>query len=60
MKVKYKGESTTYGLEKDEIYEVISIENKFYRIVDKSNEDYLYSKNFFEIVEETPTPLIIK
>ena len=43
-----------------EIYEVISIENDFYRIVDKSNEDYLYSKNFFEIVEETPTPLIIK
>ena len=60
MKVKYKGESTSYGLEKDEIYEVISIENDFYRIVDKSNEDYLYSKNFFEIVEETPTSLIIK
>ena len=60
MKVKYKDESTSYGLEKDEIYEVISIENDFYRIVDKSNEDYLYSKNFFEIVEETPTPLIIK
>ena len=60
MKVKYKGESTSYGLEQDEIYEVISIENDFYRIVDKSNEDYLYSKNFFEIVEETPTSLIIK
>ena len=60
MKFKYKGESTSYGLEQDEIYEVISIENDFYRIVDKSNEDYLYSKNFFEIVEETPTPLIIK
>lgn len=60
MKVKYKDESTSYGLEKDEIYEVISIENDFYRIVDKSNEDYLYSKNFFEIVEETPTSLIIK
>ena len=52
MKVKYKGESTTYGLEKDEIYEVISIENKFYRIVDKSNEDYLYSQEYFKIVEE--------
>lgn len=60
MKVKYNGESTSYGLEKDEIYEVISIENKFYRIVDKSNEDYLYSQEYFEIVEETPIPLIIK
>ena len=60
MKVKYKGESTTYGLEKDEIYEVISIENKFYRIVDKSNEDYLYSQDYFEIVEEKPIPLIVK
>ena len=35
-----------------EIYEVISIGNDFYRIVDKSNEDYLYSQDFFEIVEE--------
>lgn len=52
MKVKYNGEATSYGLEKDEIYEVISIENKFYRIVDKSNEDYLYSQDYFEIVEE--------
>ena len=52
MKVKYKGESTSYRLEQDEIYEVISIENDFYRIVDKSNEDYLYSKDYFEIVEE--------
>ncbi len=37
MKIKYKGRSTSYGLEQDKrIYEVISIENDFTRIVDKS------------------------
>lgn len=59
MKVKYKGESTSYGLEKNKIYEVISIEKDFYRIVDKSKEDFLYSPDFFEIIEKTPIPLII-
>ncbi len=59
MKVKYTGESTSYGLEKNEIYEVISIEKNFYRIIDKSKEDFLYSPDFFEIIEKTPIPLII-
>ena len=34
------------------IYEVISIENGWYRIVDNSGEDYLYSPEAFEVVEE--------
>lgn len=34
------------------IYEVISIENNWYRIIDNSGEDYLYSPEAFEIVEE--------
>jgi len=46
-------------LEKNKIYEVISIEKNFYRIIDKSNEDFLYSPDCFEIVEKTPIPLII-
>lgn len=60
MKVKFKGESTSYGLENNQIYEVISIEKNYYRIIDKSNEDFLYSPDYFEIVEKTPIPLIIK
>ena len=59
MKVKFKGESTSYGLENNQIYEVISIEKNCYRIIDKSNEDFLYSPDYFEIVEKTPIPLII-
>lgn len=34
------------------IYDVISIENNWYRIVDDSKEDYLYHPSAFEIIEE--------
>ena len=34
------------------IYEVISIENNWYRIIYNSGEAYLYSPEAFEIVEE--------
>ncbi len=47
----------TYGQEEGEItigesYEVISIENGSYRIIDDSGEDYVYPSNMFEFVEE--------
>ena len=33
------------------IYDVKSIENDWYRIVDNSNEDYLYPPELFEVVD---------
>ena len=33
------------------IYDVISIEKDWYRIVDNSNEDYLYPPELFEVVD---------
>lgn len=34
------------------IYDVISIEKDWYRIVDDSKQDYLYPPLLFEIIEE--------
>ena len=41
-----------------EIYEVLSINKNgcWYRIIDASEEDYLYPPNMFEIVESEPIP----
>lgn len=38
-------------LEDGKIYDVISIEHDWYRIIDESEEDYLYPPEFFEIIE---------
>ena len=35
----------------NKIYEVLSVERGFYRIIDESGEDYLYPPEKFEIVE---------
>lgn len=51
MKIKYIGESCV-SLSNGTIYEVISIEKEWYRIVDDTDEDYLFPPELFEIVEE--------
>ena len=51
MKVKYIGETDPATFIKDKIYNVISIEQKWYRIVDETNEAYLYPPDKFEITE---------
>lgn len=51
MKVKYKGKSSV-SLTKDKIYEVLSVEKEWYRIVDDTEEDYLFSPEGFEVIEE--------
>lgn len=51
MKVRFKGESDPLVLMHDKIYDVISIECGWYRIVDETGEDYLYRPEGFEIVE---------
>jgi hypothetical protein len=57
LKVKYIGEYYNSSFIKDKIYDVISIESLFqendsYRIIDESDEDYLYNKNSFEIIPD--------
>ncbi|WP_293824465.1 hypothetical protein [uncultured Parolsenella sp.] len=59
MKVRYKGESSPLGLLDGKVYEVLSVEKDWYRVVDETEEDYLYPPECFDIVEpndgSTPT-----
>lgn len=52
MKVRFLGKTEVCMLTHGEVYDVISIENGDYRIVDDTGEDYIYFKDMFEIVEE--------
>ncbi|NLQ12269.1 hypothetical protein HGI81_00135 [Olsenella sp. KGMB02461] len=51
MKAKYTGETSFLELTHDKIYEVLFVEKGWYRIVDDSDDDYLYSPDEFKIVE---------
>lgn len=52
MKVKWMGKTEFLMLTNRKIYEVLSIEKGWYRIIDDSDEDYLYPpENFEEITE---------
>ena len=51
MKVKYIGK-TNVSLTNNKIYEVQAIESGMYRIVDDTDDDYLFESSKFEIVEE--------
>lgn len=51
MKVKYIGETDPLYCENGKVYEVLAIENSYYRIVDETGEDYLYPPEEFKIVE---------
>lgn len=53
MKVRYDGETDFLVLTHGKIYDVISIERGWYRIVDDSGEDYLFpAKLFTEVSSE--------
>lgn len=52
MKVKWKGKTEFLMLTHDKIYEVMSVEKGWYRVVDDSGEDYLYPPGQFEVIEE--------
>lgn len=63
MKVKYIGKNKMDYIVKDnyidlmpnKIYDVLAIEKHgYYRVMDESEEDYLYPPEFFEIVEGSP------
>lgn len=52
MKIKWKGKTEFLVLTNGKVYDVISVERGFYRIIDDSGEDYLYPPDNFEIIEE--------
>ena len=51
MKIKYIGKSSV-SLTKGKIYEVMSIEGGCYRIVDDTDDDYLFMPDDFEVIEK--------
>ncbi len=51
MEVKYINE-TCISLTNGKIYEVIAVEEGLFRIVDDTDEDYLFYPEEFEIVEK--------
>ena len=52
MKVRYIKETSPLVMTIGKIYDVLSVEKNWYRIVDDSGEDYLYPPEAFEIVQE--------
>ena len=51
MKVKYKGKSDI-SLTNEKIYDVIDVEMGWLRIIDDTDDDYLFPPDEFEIIEE--------
>jgi hypothetical protein len=51
LKVRFIGEGSPMSLIDGKIYDVLAIEDDCYRIVDETDEDYLYSIKVFETIE---------
>ena len=51
MKVCYTGETSFLICTNGKVYDVLSVEKGWYRIVDDSGDDYLYPPQLFEVVE---------
>ena len=52
MKVRYVKNTISLCLTQNKVYEVLSVERGWYRILDDSGEDYLYPPEHFETVCE--------
>lgn len=52
MKVKYIGKHDTPALERGKLYNVLSVEKGWFRIMTELDEDYLFPPEVFDIVEE--------
>lgn len=52
MKVRYIADHDTVALDPEKIYDVMSVEKGWYRIMTELDEDYLFPPEAFEIVEE--------
>lgn len=51
MKAKFLGKFDTLALENGKIYDVVSIEKGWLRIMTELGEDYLFPPEHFEIIE---------
>lgn len=51
IRVRYIGNKDTVAIDRDKIYDVISVEKGWYRIMTELDEDYLFPPEMFEIVE---------
>lgn len=51
MKVRFLGKTSFLMLTHDKVYDVLSVEKDWYRIIDDSDDDYLYPPELFEVVE---------
>ena len=49
---RFIGESDPVYMINGKVYDVISIEEGWYRIIDEEGEDYLYPPELFEVVDE--------
>lgn len=53
MKVKYIGKiSDPLELINGKVYECLGVEQNWYRVIDETQEDYLYPPDEFEVVEQ--------
>lgn len=52
MRVRYIDPADIVALDREKIYEVISVEKGWYRIMTELDEDYLFPPEAFEIVED--------
>ena len=52
MKVKCIDNENRVDIIQNKIYDVISIDGVFFRIIDESEEDYMYPSEMFEIIEK--------
>ena len=50
MRVRYLGETSFLEMTHNKVYEVVSIEKGWCRLVDDSGEDYLYPPDELEVV----------
>lgn len=53
VKAKYIGESAPFELLNGKVYEVLEVDEEegWYRVVDETGEDYLFTPDSFEVVE---------
>ncbi len=52
MKVKYIGKQDFIALKRDRVYDIISVEKGWYRIMTELGDDYLFPPEAFEIVDD--------
>ena len=60
MKVKWKGKTSFLMLTHNKVYDVISIEKDWYRVIDDSGDDYLYPPEWFEVVDSNRKDVPVK